>query len=261
LLPLAHGLAIGFEKAAGDLGASVYWHLTTSSHSTMIGVYVLPIPYLVYETGSTFEGASKGLRRVCEVGIASYDEVNEIVWVHDMAANQIAPRLSPKDKKVLGVCKQLQMLPICQITLGFYGRYRDAFHLAGEPILEEYERAFEAPSEPLRSKDKDKEQDLGEGKGSFGLGAEKNNTGQQMQIPAGPEAPASSIPPKPNSYLSAKHGVSIGRDPFPAPRNEAEGKEFLRGRRVPESEWVKLLPLLMSGDLLPFDIEPWENAA
>lgn len=73
--------------------------------------------------------------------------------------------------------------------------------------------------------------------------------------------PASSPPPKQNSYLAAKEGRPVSTKPFPAPRNEDAGRRFLRDNHVPESEWKRLLPELMAGYLAPFDIEPWMDAA
>ncbi len=93
------------------------------------------------------------------------------------------------------------------------------------------------------------------------VGEKKKNTAQYAQAREVSAAPAPSFPPKPNSYLSAKQGRSIGREPFPAPRNEEAGRAFLRNHHVPESEWGRLLPSLMAGELWPFDIEPWMDAA
>ncbi|WP_198647810.1 hypothetical protein, partial [Agrobacterium pusense] len=90
--------------------------------------------------------------------MATYDQDRELVWVHDMAAAQIAPRLSPKDNKVVAVGKQLELLPICPITLALYEKWRDLYQLRTLPILDEFERALQGASEGLRSKDKDKEQ-------------------------------------------------------------------------------------------------------
>lgn len=93
------------------------------------------------------------------------------------------------------------------------------------------------------------------------IGEKKKNTHPCAQTRDVPASPAFSPHPKPNSYLSAKEGRYIGRAPFPAPRNEEAGRAFLRNHHVPESEWGRLLPDLMEGQLRPFDIEPWMDAA
>ncbi len=222
------------KKLRGDTDAiAVHYHLTTSSHSTMIGIYPLPLMFLAYELGSPLEGASKGLRRVCEAGIATYDEATEMVWVHEMAASQIAPRLSPKDNRVVSVAKQLSALPICQITLSFYRHYRELFHLRDQPILQEYERAFLGASEPLRSKDKEqeKEQDLGEG-------TERKISGSEV------------------SRFSAGEAQEFAYD---RPSSLQAGKLFLQGNGLPQEFMESALDRLMSGALFPCDIEEWKR--
>ncbi|WP_378944424.1 hypothetical protein [Mesorhizobium sp. ANAO-SY3R2] len=222
------------KKLRGDIDAiAVHYHLTTSSHSTMIGIYPLPLVYLAYELGSPLEGASKGLRRVCEAGIATYDEETEIIWVHEMAAAQVAPRLSPRDNRVLAVAKQLAALPICQITLSFYAQYRDAFHLRDLPILEEFERAFRGASEPLRSKDKEKEQDKD-------LGAGKGKSGSELKEP-------SSTHPRDKQP----------EDPYEPLATLEQGKLFLIKIGVPSNRMETALQRLMRGALFPCDVEEW----
>lgn len=230
------------KKLRGDPEAvAVYFHLLTSPHSTMIGIYPLNLDYLAIDLGSPSEGASKGLRRVCEVGLASYDEANEIVWVHDMALSQVAPRLSPKDNKVSAIAKQLSMLPICQITLDFYRRFRELYHLWDLPIMEDFERAFrspfEAPSEPLRSKEKekDKEQDLGKDQNQFG----------SREIELG-------------STHAREDEQEFAFDP---PSSVLEGRDFLVSKGIPVEFIETALQRLMRGALYPCDIEEWKREA
>lgn len=224
------------KKLRGNVDAiAVHYHLTTSTHSNMIGLYPLPVMFLAHEMGSPLEGASKGLRKVIEAGICTYDEESEIVWVHDMAKTQVAPRLSPKDNKVVAVAKQLSMLPICPITLAFYNHYRELFHLGDQPILDEYERAFRAPSKPLRSKEQEQEQeqgqDLGTGEGPSGFEARRD------------------------TYLHARE--SEAEDPFDPPRSLEDGKSFLLSKGLPPQYMEQALQRLMRGVLYPCDIEEW----
>ncbi|WP_168879987.1 hypothetical protein [Rhizobium sp. P28RR-XV] len=235
------------KKLRGDVDAiAVHYHLTTGPHSTMIGIYPLPMIYLAHEIwGSSegaYQGASKGLRRVIEAGIASYDEETEIIWVHEMAATQVAPRLSPKDNKVSSVAKQLAALPICPITLSFYRHYRDLFHLKDQPILEEFERALlgatQAPSEPLRSKDKEKEQDkdLGQGKGSL------------------------SSEDKKDTYTHAQENDDQ-EFPYDPPKSLEDGRTFLVRVGVPAQFIEQALQRHMRGMLYPCDVESWKFEA
>lgn len=223
------------KKLRGDVDAiAVHYHLTTSTHSNMLGLYLLPLVYLAYDMGSP-EGASKGLRKVIEAGICTYDEESEIVWVHDMAKSQVAPRLSPKDNRVVAVAKQLSMLPICQITLAFYAHYRELFHLGDQPILNDFERVVEAPSKPLRSKEQEQEknqdQDLDTGAGQSGFEARRD------------------------TYPHARE--SDAEDPFDAPRSVEEGKSFLVFKGLPPQFMDQALQRLMRGKLFPCDIRDW----
>lgn len=225
------------KKLRGDLEAiAVYWHLTTSNHSTMIGIYHLPVAFIAHELGSPLEGASKGLHKVCEVGIASYDEVQELVWVHDMAANQIAPRLAPKDNKVVSVAKRLANLPICPISLGFYEHYRELYHLADQPILEEFERAFRGASKPLPSKEQEKkqDQDLGSGIETIGSG------GRKVTVTRARETDEQEFP-------------------YDPPATIEEGRTMLASLGVPPRFFEQALTRLMREALYPCDIENWKS--
>lgn len=228
------------KKLRGDpMAVAVYMHLLTSPHSTMIGIYPLSVDYLAVDLGSPFQGASEGLRRVCEASLATYDPMNEIVWVHNMAGQQIAPRLSPKDNRVQAVAKQLAMLPICPITLAFYERYRDVFHLRDALVLEDFERTLgrgsEGASEALRSKDKDKDKnkDPGEETGQFG-----------------PEG--------------GNLGATCARDdqfeqPYEAKSTVDEGRRFLVEIGVPAARMETALQRLMREALFPCDVEEWKR--
>ena len=98
-------------KAGGQEAVVVAMYLMSSPHSNMIGLYYLPMMYLAHETGMGLEGASKGLQRVCEAGFCSYDEVSEVVWVHEMARYQIADELKANDLRTKGVQREIDSVP------------------------------------------------------------------------------------------------------------------------------------------------------
>lgn len=218
------------KKLRGDAEAvAVYFHLLTSQHSSMIGIYPLAIGYMAHDLGIPFEGASKGLTRVCDSGLATYDDDREIVWVHDMALSQVANRLAAKDNRVTAVAKQLHLLPICPVTLAFYAKYRELFHLTDIPMLVDFQRGFEGPSEGLRSKEKEKEQDedLETGKGTPGLGAE--NPQEQ----------------RPKSMF----------EPYPIPASIAEARSFLLSKGIPQRRLDECACLMMGGNFSDFELE------
>ena len=138
-------------------------HLMTSPHANMIGLYSLPVPYLMQDTGLSFEGASKALRRVCGTGFATYDQESEHIFVVEFARVQVNPVLLVADNRHKSVVGQLRNLAKNPLSLNFWRRYQVDFHL---PALAELGIAFsespspsEAPSKPLRSQ----EQDQGQG--------------------------------------------------------------------------------------------------
>jgi len=224
------------KTVRGDIEAiAVHYHLTTSGHANMLGLYYVPVAYIAHEMGVSPEGASKGLLSLVQAGICDYDFDRDLVWVREMAADQVAPQLSPKDKRVKGIAEQLAMLPICPTTLGFYRKYRLPFHLHEERCLEDFEMAVtdfgQAPSMPLRSKEKekDKDKDLGEGKGPSGLGGAKS----------------SNTPSSRETMFTA----------FPIPSSPTEGRDFLAQRHVPKAQMDECLKRLLGGNLTPFDLE------
>jgi hypothetical protein len=95
----------------------------------MIGIYYLPIPVIAHETGCSIEGSSKALRSLESVGFAFYDHENEVVWVPEMAAHQIDDDLSPKDKRVKGVERELDPYRKSKFFNEFMARYGVRFHL------------------------------------------------------------------------------------------------------------------------------------
>lgn len=49
------------KAVRGKLEAlAVHYHLTTSGHANMLGLYYVPIAYIAHEIGCPEEGASKG---------------------------------------------------------------------------------------------------------------------------------------------------------------------------------------------------------
>lgn len=120
-------------------------YLMTSPHANMIGIYNCPIIYIAHETGSTLEGATKGLQTLCEGGFCTYEEASDTVWVHEMARYQIGDELKDNDKRVSGIQKLYDAMPEGRIKTGFYRKYRDLFHIK---IKETLASPLEAPTKP-----------------------------------------------------------------------------------------------------------------
>ena len=144
----------------GDSDAQlVALYLMTGPHSTMTGVFQCPLAYISTDTGIPFEGASKGLQRLCEVGWCSFDEGIDLVWVHEMARFQVGTALKAADNRVIAVKKEFAAMPKCLISQCFFLRYRHDFHLEQRADLIEFGRGSEGASEALRSQEQEQDQE------------------------------------------------------------------------------------------------------
>lgn len=134
-------------------------YLLTGSTASALGLYYLPLPLMVHETGIPFEGALKALRSLEGVGFAFYDHDAETVWVPEMARIQVAPSLAPTDNRVKWVQGEAIRISRLPFFAEFLARYGDAFHLEmpdpvpfrtprPQPDQPPNGRPFEAPSKP-----------------------------------------------------------------------------------------------------------------
>lgn len=151
-------------RRRGSEALIVAVYLISAPGSNMIGLYYQPILFMAHETGLGIEGASKGLRDCIECGFCSYDEDSEMVWVHEMAAWQIADALKSTDKRCAGIQKDYDTLPENPFLADFFDRYESAFHLTrrrspGSGIDTPREGASQAPPKPLRSQEQEQEQE------------------------------------------------------------------------------------------------------
>lgn len=147
-------------RKAGPEAVVVALYLVSSPHSNMIGLYCQPELYMAHETGLGIEGALKGLRSCIEAGFCSFDEASEVVWVHEMAAWQIADELKPTDKRCKGIRKELDKLPDHPYRAAFLQRYGQVFNLVPpEPEQGKPAPKTHAPSKPLRSQEQEQEQE------------------------------------------------------------------------------------------------------
>lgn len=152
------------KRLRGDPTAQlVALYLFTCPSATMTGLYYLPVPILAHETGLPLEGALKALQRVCEAGIASYDQENELVWVPEMARIQIGSSLAPRDLRIKGVEREIQAYRGHPFFGLFVAKYREAYCLTEPaPNLDSSKpprSPLEAPYRPLGSQEQDQEQD------------------------------------------------------------------------------------------------------
>ena len=145
------------KKIRGNADAQIIaLYLMTSPHSHMTGVFHCPVLYMSYETGIPFEGASKELRRLIEVGFCEYDEPSETVFVIKMAMYQIGESLKQGDNRIAGLKKELQKMPETSMKHRFIEIYNDDFCLGFDV---KNTSPSEAPSKPLGSQEQEQEQE------------------------------------------------------------------------------------------------------
>lgn len=124
-------------------------YLFTSPYANMIGLYHLPLPIVSYHLGMSSEGACEAMSKVCETGFCFYDQESEYVYIPEMASHQVAPKLDPKDNRVISVGREVEQHHKSPFYMDFHQKYRDAFHLP-EPIPSKAppKGSTKAPSKP-----------------------------------------------------------------------------------------------------------------
>ncbi len=142
-------------------------YLMTCPHANMIGVFHCPVLYMAHDTGLGMEVASKALQSLIEARYCTYDEASETVFVHRMAAYQVAESLKPGDNRVKCVEREWSNIGPAQLKAAFTAIYSVAFHLPSE---DENAVPSKAPSKPLASQEQEQEQeqDKEEPNGSVG---------------------------------------------------------------------------------------------
>lgn len=164
-------------------------YLITNPHANMIGLYYMPIPTIAHETGIPLQGASKALRRVCETGFAHYDDKDELVFVPNMAKEQIAESIKPNDKRWTGVIRELESYRKHRFCKMFQDAYASSYSL---PEAIPQSSPFEAPSKPLRSQEQEKEQEQEQEKEKEQENEQDSNSCSESSVPE------ASKPPDPN---------------------------------------------------------------
>lgn len=145
------------KSLRGDAPAQVLaLYLMTCPHASMTGVFYCPVMYMAHETGLGIEGASKALARLIEEGFCEYEEASDTVFVVRMAAYQIGESLKPGDKRILGLCRELERMPESRMKARFIQVFGKAYRLVDTGSDDS---PSEAPSKPHRSQEQEQEQE------------------------------------------------------------------------------------------------------
>jgi hypothetical protein len=169
-------------------------YLMTCPTATMIGIFHLSLPTIAYDTGIPADAVIGGLKKLAEAGFVSIDEMEDLVFVHQMARVQIDDILKPGDKRKQGVIKDLRKHGNHPFVDKFLEMYEAPFGLSellDKPLRSPSTKAspFEAPSKPHRSQDQDQDQDQdppiipprGDGVGSVGACESESDIGAERK--------------------------------------------------------------------------------
>lgn len=140
-------------RAMGQAAQLVALYLITCPGASGTGVYYLPLPTLAHETNCSLEEARCILQALERVDFARYDESEEMVWVVNMAREQIDEVVKVGDNRWKWLVKEIESFRSSRFFEPFMRRYYDAFQLgsAFEGTFVKGEVSKEAPSKPLPS--------------------------------------------------------------------------------------------------------------
>ena len=131
------------KKLRGDPSAQLLaLYLVSCPHSTMSGIFHIPILYMAHETGIAYAEVADALERLIRLEFCEYDYETETVLVIRMAAFQVAETLKSGDKRIKGLINEISQVPD-RLRDRFLKQYRDAFQLYEVDLTES---PHEAPS-------------------------------------------------------------------------------------------------------------------
>jgi hypothetical protein len=123
-------------KALDCNGKLLWVYLLTNEHTHLSGLYYLPIPYIIHETGLTDKGLRGGLEALEQSQMVHYDHKIEAVWVRKMLRRQRGVNAANKNAWT-SIVNQLKSFKDSPLIPLFLNEYKDL----GIP--------FEAPEQPL----------------------------------------------------------------------------------------------------------------
>lgn len=150
---------IWLDKQIKQLGLEaqlIAHYLMTGPHSTMLGIYYLPVVLMAHQINISYEVALQALKGLCRIGYCAYDEEIEYVWVYEMALSQMGGPLKPTDNRVKDINERYQALPKLSFLQQFYEKYKHIFHLE---LPRDSWSPLQAPSKPLGSQEQDQEKE------------------------------------------------------------------------------------------------------
>ena len=108
------------------------FYLFSCPNNEQYGLYFKPVETMALEMGRTVKVVQKSLAVLAGLAYCTYDDVNDWVWVAEMAQIQMGLPLLPRDYKVRAANKWYQAMPKNQHLGPFFDRYCDSL-LLGPP--------------------------------------------------------------------------------------------------------------------------------
>lgn len=202
-------------KALGIDALLLAHYLQTNHHSTMLGVYYLPISYIAHDTGISEEHLFKLLAAFKTLNFCHYDFERHYIWVVDLALTQVGESLKAGDKRIIALQKQFEELPVLCFLRELYSKYHSLFYLNPriDPPSVKTACSIDAPSMDLQSKYKKKEKEKKKNKET-----EKENISVASLRPCEGSSPVykifehwKQVMNHPNAHLDAKRNSLIAQ--------------------------------------------------
>lgn len=120
-------------------------YLLTGPQTTMLGIYYLPLPHVQHDLGMTPGELDAAFAVLAADGFAEYDAESEIVWVPNLARDQVGKLLKSNDKRRPALMRQLVPHEGHRFYAAFVTKYREDYLLDVKPLPGEED----GPSEGL----------------------------------------------------------------------------------------------------------------
>ena len=105
-------------------------YLATAPTSHMTGLYYLTIPTIAGDLGITVRRVKSALAWLCDDGYCLWDDDNTIIWVKQMALQQMGLTLAPRDNRQTTILDQLREHKHSPLATLFVRHYWEAYCLA-----------------------------------------------------------------------------------------------------------------------------------
>jgi len=104
-------------------------YFITCPMASALGIYYLPIPSILHETGLTEEEFRAAAKWLADEGVAFYDEEREWVWAPKMARHQIGEQLKDGDKRRPWIQREIERFRGHEFYSKFLAIYGAAYRL------------------------------------------------------------------------------------------------------------------------------------